>query len=525
MAPIDPLLIPRAYVSEYRILGAKSLPRIDVEEAVYPYLGPARTEEDLQAACTALVASYKEKGYEVSVQATGQIRRGVVTLQVTEVKLGRLRVKGSRFFLPNELKSEFPSLVEGQAVNYQDFQRDLAAAVQRFPDRQIELEQREGSERGTLDIDLKVKDTFPLHGSIALNNRYSPDTTELRLDGSISYNNLWQRNHSVGFSFQVSPQDLDEVKVLSAFYTARFRRMPWLELTIQGIKNESNVSTLGGIAVAGRGDTLGARATFRLPELTNYNHSVLLGIDYKTSSTRSVAGGLQLPGENLVPLEQELDITAGTIRYLPIIATYQGSWITKQFQTDLSGTLVGGIRGIGSEPRDFDERRFGAKENFYYFRGDLSHTHELPRGFQLFALVQGQLSPVPLVDAEQFAIGGINTVRGYREAEELGDNALAGTLELRSPSLLGWIPQKTMLNKDETWNEVRVFAFLDAGFATIRDPLPEQRSHFELASWGVGAEVRLLNFVSGAVIAGFPLIETEDYKEDMLLSFRASADF
>jgi hypothetical protein len=38
---------------------------------------------------------------------------------------------------------------------------------------------------------LNVDDTLPLHGGVELNNRYSPNTTPLRLTASAQYNDLW----------------------------------------------------------------------------------------------------------------------------------------------------------------------------------------------------------------------------------------------------------------------------------------------------------------------------------------------
>src|SRR5262249_7051154 len=158
-----------------------------------------------------------------------------------------------------EIKRRAPSLAEGTLPNFNDVTRDIVA-LNTLPDRRITPTMRPGVEPGTWDVDLNVKDTFPLHGSVELNNRASPDTTDLRVNGSVSYNNLWQLGHSAGASFQVSPQDLSEVKVLSGYYIARFPSVNWLSLMASGTKQNSNVSTLGGVAVAGRGEIAGLRA-------------------------------------------------------------------------------------------------------------------------------------------------------------------------------------------------------------------------------------------------------------------------
>src|SRR6185436_2525085 len=77
------------------------------------------------------------------------------------------------------------------------------------------------------------------------------------------------------------PEDIGEVKVFSGFYTARFPQWPGFSFLVQGTKQDSNVSTLGGGAVAGRGEILGARAIFNLPPGKGFYHSASLGFDYK----------------------------------------------------------------------------------------------------------------------------------------------------------------------------------------------------------------------------------------------------
>src|SRR5829696_1792449 len=51
---------PAMYIREYRVLGSKHLPRIEVEEAVYPYLGPGRTFADVEQARAALEKAYHD---------------------------------------------------------------------------------------------------------------------------------------------------------------------------------------------------------------------------------------------------------------------------------------------------------------------------------------------------------------------------------------------------------------------------------------------------------------------------------
>ena len=494
------------FIQEYRVEGSHLLKQAEIGETVYPFLGPGRTTEDVEQARAALEKVYKDKGYQtVTVQIPQQDGRGgIIVLQVTEAKVGRLRVHGSRYFSLAEIKRRAPSLAEGQVPNFNGITRDIVALNQ-WPDRRITPTLKPGVEPGTVDIDLNVKDSLPLHGSVEINNRYSPDTTQLRVNGSVSYNNLWQLGHTAGLSFQVSPERTTDVKVLSAYYQARFREVDWLSLMLLGTKQDSNVSTLGGSAVAGRGQVLGARAIISLPPGKDFFQSVSLGLDYKHFD-QNVFAGVGTPA-----------ITA-PITYYPLSANYNATWLPKGSLTEFNAGLYFHIRGLGSSPQEFENSRFRADGSFIYLRGDLSHTHDLPAGFQVFGKLQGQVSSQPLVSSEQFSGGGLGTARGYLEGEVPGDSAGFGSVELRSPSLLSWLSEKA--------GEWRIYAFADAGHLTIQNPLPDQISNFDMASIGIGSRLRLFDHLNGSIDAGLPLIsQSHTQARDLLLTFRVWADF
>jgi len=492
------------YIREYRVKGSKVLGGEEVEEAVYPYMGPGRSAGDIEGARAALEAAYAAKGYQsVSVSIPQQeVRGGVVYLQVEEARVGRLRVKGSRYFSLEDIRRGVPSLEEGGVPNFNEVAKQIVSLNQ-MADRRITPTLRPGVEAGTVDVDLNVKDTFPLHGSLELNNRYSANTTPLRLNGSVSYTNLWQLGHTVGFSFQVAPQDLNDAEIFSGYYIARIPGVDWVSLMVQGTKQDSNVSTLGGGAVAGNGEILGARLLFTLPapNTKGFYHSLSVGLDYKHFDQ-----DLAIAGE----------LTGSPVTYYPFSIDYNAALAGEHSTTELNGGIVFGVSGMGSSEVEFDNRRYDADTSFLLFRGDVSHTQDLPLGFQLYGQVQGQAANEPLVDSEQFAGGGLDTVRGYLESEVLGDNALIGSLELRSPSL-------PKVAKIDEW---RVYGFVEGGSLTLNDPLPEQQSRFDLASVGGGSRIRLLDHLNGSLDAGVPLItQSSSPAGEVRLTFRIWGEF
>jgi hemolysin activation/secretion protein len=499
--------LPTFFIQEYRIQGAKSLPRIDIESAVYPFLGPGRTKDDIEQARAALEKAYQAAGLQtVGVEIPPQqIERGIVYLKVVERTVGRLRVKGAKYSSPRKIKAMAPSIAEGKVINFNEVPHDIVA-LNELPDRRVTPSLHPGVEAGTVDVDLDVKETSPLHASLELNNRYGPNTDPLRLDATVSDNDLWQLGHALSLSYQTSPQNTSQVRVFSGYYLARFHDLDWLNLMLQGTKQDSNVSTLGDVAVAGRGDTLGLRAVLNLPPSENFSDSVSLGIDYKH-------------------YDQKLDVTSSTtgtietpITYYPLSATYSATYLGKRQSTVFNAGVEFTLRGYGNNQTEFANSRYDADGGFIIFHADLAHTQDLPLGFQLYGKVQGQVTDKPLVSSDEVAGGGLGTVRGYLEAEVVGDNGVFGSVELRGPSLMPLIGKKN--------GEWRLYGFFDAGRVTLEDPLPEQTDRFKLASYGVGSRAQLFDHFDGSVDLGVPLFTQADTRaNEVRITFRAALEF
>ncbi len=493
------------FIQEYRVEGARLLKASEIETAVWPFLGPARTEEDAERARAAVEKLYHDRGLQtVSVQLPPQdAGAGVVVLQVTEAPVGRLRVTGARYFSPAAVRAAAPSLTEGGVPDFVSVQRDIVALNQ-SPDRRVTPSLAAGREPGTVDVELAVEDKLPVHASVELNNRRSPNTAALRLNASVSATNLWQLGHTAGLSFQTAPEKPDEVRVFSGYYLVRLPEADGMSLMLQGSKQDSNVSTLGGAAVAGRGATFGPRLLMTLPAGKDFYHSASLGFDWKH-------------------YDQDITTTAGSlvtapVTYWPLSAGYDASWFGPGDQISLNATVTLHLRGLGTDTAAFNNSRFAAGDDFLYLRAELARTRDLPGGFQVFGKLQGQLADQPLLSAEQFSGGGLGTARGYLESEAVGDNALFGTVELRSPPLASRAGVK-----DGDW---RLYLFGDAGRLTLRRPLPGQAARFDLASVGAGTRLRVGAHFNASLDLGVPLTaQSATAARDWRLTFRAWSEF
>lgn len=492
------------YVREYRVRGNHLLKAVEIEEAVYPFMGPGRSETDIEQARVALEKVYKSKGYQsVGVQVPQQTgSRGVIYFEVVETPVGRLRVKGARYFLPSKIKEQAPSMKEGTVPNFNEISKDIIA-LNRWRDRKITPELRAGVVPGTVDIDLKVEDKLPLHGSLEINNQHNANTVPLRLSGSLSYGNLWQLGHTVGASFQIAPEKTSDSAIYSAFYQAPVPNTETLSVMLTGTVQDSNIAALGGTTVIGKGQIFGVRFMKTLPASQGYFQSISFGLDYKNFVQNVTAGGV---------------VTASPIQYYPFNLAYSLSRVTDLTFTEFNAALTWHLSGMGGSQSEFAARRFAATDNFFYFRGDFSHTHDLPQGFQVFTRVQGQATPDALINTEQTSGGGFNNARGYLLATRLGDSGLFGTLELRSPNFIG-----SAKDRENQW---RLYAFLEGGKLYANHTLPAEKRTYDLASAGFGTRIRYLNHITGSVDLAMPLISQPNaLAHDLFLLFRLGMDF
>ena len=473
-------------ILEFQVEGNTKLTKMQVEAAVYPQMGEKKTISDVEKARESLEKAYHEAGYlTVLVDIPEQdVDKKIVKLNVTEGKVGTLRVRDSKYYTLGRIKELSPSVAEGEVPHFPTVQKDIAR-LNRTSDKRVTPVMRAGKAFGTVDVDLKVEDNLPLHASLELNDRYTQDTSRLRLSGMIRYDNLWQREHSLSLNFQTSPQNTSEVQVFSANYLMRFDESD-LMLAMYGVKSNSSVAAIGGINILGKSTILGARLIKPLPGLDNFYHSISLGLDYKD-----------------IKQTVEFGQTYNTpVTYMPLTAVYSGTWQDPSGITQLGTGVTFGFRGLVADDAEFKAKRWNtvtntyAKPDFFVVKADLSRTQALPYGLQGYAKVDGQFSGDLLVPNEQYLAGGTDTVRGYLESQAAGDKAVHSTLELRSPQLF----------KNIAWlQDFKVVGFYDIAQLTVIDPSAGQTGKIVLSGAGIGMRTKAWNRINFNLDVATPL--------------------
>jgi hemolysin activation/secretion protein len=502
-------------VSEYRVLGNSKLEARDIERLLYPLLGPGKTITDVEVARASLEVLYRDHGYgTIFVDIPEQkVDDGVVRLRVTEGKLDRIRISGARYYSNRQIRESVPSLQTDAVVHLPTLQSELVALNQQSPDRLVTPVLRGGASPGSVDIELKVKDSLPVHGAVEVNDRYTANTTHTRLSLTASYDNLFQRFHSVALQYQGSPEDFSEVRLLSATYSMP---VPGNHvLALYAVDTNSDFAAAGStntLGILGTGRIYGGRLVLRLPSTPAASQSLTLGADYK-----NFVDSIQLPGGTT-------DRTP--MKYLGWSAGYGGQWLgdaadgTAAWRMQANASLNFGVRGLVNDPAEFDYKRFNARANYMHLRTDASFEKPLSMRGSLLLRMAGQWTADPLISNEQFAIGGGDSVRGYLESERLGDRGLSGSLELRTQ-----IPQKL------PWSsQLQLLGFYDAGYVGILDALEDAQgrtiNHYALASAGIGLRLQTGFGLTSAIDWAWPFMDGDHtQKGDWRLHLRLRYGF
>lgn len=465
-------------IDEFEVRGNTLLDQTAIERAVYPFMGEAKTADDVYAARDALLARYRDAGYpavSIDVPAEQNPASGIIRLVISESKVDDVTVTGARFFSPRDIRQELPALQTGAPMNAPLVRAEVNRLNRANPDLNVTPVLRGGATPGSVEVELKVKDELPAHASMELNNRYTAETTHQRGVLSLSYGNLWQMNHRASLTYQFSPENMDEVQVLVGSYL-----MPIGEgadkLAFYAVDSESSSRPAGVLSVLGKGTVIGSRWVHPIEPMPGYLHSLSLGFDYKDFSD-----AINL--DSSTGIETPIDYVNWLLEYsgTKTGATAEGE-MQPAYETSFTISANMGVRDLGNDVDEFQSKADGAKPDYFYLRENVEHTQRLPWELSAHARLEAQQTGRTLISNEQYSVGGVDTVRGYEESAISGDSGQSLQLELRSMPLLQgqWLI-----------NELSLYSFRDWGRTRLSTRLPTvgQAREERLASYGLGVRM------------------------------------
>jgi len=460
--------VPTFTIRRFEITGNSLYPTEILQEVLKEFIGPDKAADDVEKARALLEKFYQENGYvRVLVNIPEQVvENGTIKLQVTESRIGKVLVTGNRYFTKEMILHELPALQPGKILYVPDVEKELRN-LNRNQNLTVRLSLQPGRDLGVDDVLLKVEDSLPLNGRLELSNRSTHNTSELRLNGMLRYDNLWQKGHSVSLQYQTAPQKPKEVQVVGASYVLP---APWAEkhlLATYALWTDSDTAFGEGFSVTGKGFIVGARYLLPLPQLDRYFHSLSLGVDYKDFQ------------ETVGFVGEEDSRSEAPISYLPFAVEYNGTFVGETGATRLKAGLNWAFRGLMASQKEFDNKRLYARGDYLYLKYGLERNQKLPWEMRLNIGVDGQIASEPLVSSEQFSAGGMESVRGYKESDSLGDDGIHGSIEWQLPDI-----GKAIGGSD--WLQLTPYLFYDFARLWVQQAQDSQTDRFNLNGTGLG---------------------------------------
>jgi hemolysin activation/secretion protein len=456
---------PRFDISAFAVRGNTLLAGDEVQTILKPYTGPERDFADVQRAVAALQAAYERHGFNLVRVALPEqeLDRGVVRIEVTETRIGKVSVEGNRYFDDANIRRSLPGLVQGAKPDVGRISASLAQANEN-PAKKTTLDLKSGRE-GEADAVVSVVDERPWRVSLDADNTGDAQTGRTLLGVVYQNADVAGRDQVASLQYTTTAERPRHVSVYGAGY-----HIPIYALgdSIDLYANHSDIDSaivLAGafdLRLSGRGTVAGVRYNHWFSRAGDFQSGIGAGIEHKAYRNGAVLLGVDLGG----------DVTVH-----PASVNWWGTW--KGAGGDTTFTLSG-VRNIpggnNASDADFERARAGAKPGYALLRYGAAHNHPLPGDWQARVALQGQYSRDALVPGEQFGAGGVGSVRGFDNRDIAGDSGVGGTAEIYTPDLCA------------RWSGAycRALAFYDAARVTRNDALPGEPAHASIASAGLG---------------------------------------
>lgn len=262
-----------------------------------------------------------------------------------------------------------------------------------------------------------------------------------------------------------------------------------------------------------RNEGLGIRLVQPLPEVAHIQHAVSIGLDYKAYRLGSFNTNLALttitttnngnPEFNRTLTELDSRQSRLSVSYLPVSARYDASRSdrlgTTSFGLGTSFYPVGLLDGSGEFRRaSYSPRSDG---RFLTVTPSLTRIQKLYHDWTLLVRADGQWANEPLLSNEQFGLGGLSGIRGYRDGQEYGDTGWRILLEPRTPSVF--------IGRANTAPVyIRSSAFLDYGQRHLLDPASPRATHLDLMGTGAAVSSTFGESLDFRIFAAWALLDT-----------------
>ncbi|MFT5131374.1 MAG: hemolysin activation/secretion protein [Rhodothermales bacterium] len=413
---------PTVQVAGINIVGNDSIPSEELQPLVADVVDTEVTLTQLKAAADKVTAEYRKRGMTLAKAylPAQEMDNGQVTLKVLEGKVGKVSVDGNRIFSDEFVLGHLEAAMSGTAISNQQLERGLLILNEDYTGIKVQTVLKPGEEQGTVDIEAKVEEDKQWRGRVGYNNFGSDFVSPHRFTLGADANSLITDGDLLTLQgvFGDVPSDLAHGAISYSLPLNRHGTQIGLRLSGGSFEVSQEFADLGL-----EGDNVSG--SFYM------SHPLIKSRDLRVSAE----AGFQAKDANFEILGQttSADRTRALYASVNASANYWGgsSHAIANFTQGL-GQFAGGM-GPDAESAS----RVGADNHFSRFTLSLARYQPVCSGAALLFRLGGQLASDSLVAAEEWQIGGGDSVRGYSPGESTGDQGVSASLELQISPWVG----------------------------------------------------------------------------------------
>jgi len=486
-----------------KITGSTVFDQAAIDKVAAPFLNHPVGLRDVEEIRKQVTLLYVNRGYINSgaVVPDQTINDGVLILRVVEGRVTEIDLTGNRHYRTTYLTDQ---LSRGISVpfNVEDLGRQQQILLQEPYLSRLNLNIMPGLAPGEARLTGDVTELPPYSMTMQIANSQSPTVGEVRGQVQAVAGNLLGIGDLLAVQYGRS-EALNDGAVSYSFPIAS-------DGTRVNLRYDIN-------------DSLVIAEPLQPLNITNHYQSVSVGLSrpfYRTVEQNLTLGlSLEKRESQTFLLNQPFSFVAGSDNghtNVTAVRFYQ-SWLDQNAERVLAvrSTFSLGVNALGATVTDTKPTG-----QFLTWLGQAQYVRRIWQDWEILARGSLQLSDAPLFPIEQFVLGGMSTVRGYREYLTASDNAFAGTLELRVP--VGRVPLPR-LTRDETEGTVQVVPFFDHGSGWNTGRASPQFQN--LSSAGLGLRWLIGSGVMAEIYygQGFRRIDVGNSLEDKGVHFRITA--
>ena len=464
-----------ADVDRYELVGNSLLSQSQIQSAINGATGKL-TLSDIQRTAQRLQEAYRKAGFGAVVVQVPQQTLGnrVVQLEVIEGKLSQIQVAGIRQLSRDNIIRSLPALVPNKTPLLSDLDSELLM-VNENPAKSLRVVFQPGEKKGQVEAWVVVQEHPIERRSLLLDSTGNDDTGNYRLALSYQNANFRDADNVVGLRLVTSPSNPSQVAILSTTLRVPMYRQKifweWSALA-SNTRNAPNQTPAGELRFAGEGLSVGARAIWTLPSLSEYKQQASIGMESRRYRNTCTIGEFGSAG---------CGTAAASVDVLPLTVGYA---VQRAGAFNASVQWVSNLpSGNAGNDGDFNASRPGAVSRYNLVRANATGNVALNRDWAFSWRGDLQLTGQPLVSAEQFGAGGTYGVRGYPERALSGDSGAMASAELGTSF-------NHLIGKDDAEQNLRLLWFVDA--ATVSNQLDTacMAGKTSCTVWGTGAALQ-----------------------------------